>query len=188
MFFLLFRWGSSGVLFPAQSEPICRGGVAFEVAPQAAQNTNCLSLVTGHQADAFLAQAIAHPQVQELRQRLALQGLTPNFAAAKVYSGPQCALVSVPLGTEAALYYVQTAQGTSVAAVTSRGRHKLHLHSDGSTRSLLPLSRDQVHGISRQISLSLSHRCYLAAILTVMVVWIVMRAQIYLCLFLEHRV
>jgi hypothetical protein len=114
--------------------------------------TNCLSLVTGRQADSLLTEVLSNPQVQKLRQRLASQGLAPNFAAAKVYSGPQCALVSIPIGPDAALYYVRTAQGTSVTAVTSQGRRRIYMRLDGSIRSVLSLNKDQVRDIWQQIS------------------------------------
>ncbi len=130
-----------------------RGGVGFEIAPQAAlRNTNyCLSLVTGRQASTILTQAIADPQLQQLQQYLQVRGFNPNFNAAKVYSGPQCASVSVPIGPQANLYYVRTHQGTSVTAVTSQERRRIHLQPDGTSAEVLLLTRDQVRGILAQV-------------------------------------
>jgi hypothetical protein len=128
--------------------------VDFKVTPQAAQNFDyhCLSFVTGRQADAILSQAVTDPQFQQLQQRLEAQGFNPNFNAAKVYSGPQCALALVPIGPQANLYYMRTPLGASVTAVTSQGRRRIELQPEGTIREVLLLTRDQVRGILAQVS------------------------------------
>ncbi len=128
--------------------------------PQATQSANglCLARVSQNSAEALIVQALADPQVQQLQQQLESQGLRPNLNAAKVFSGAQNVVISIPFNPQGEILYFRTPQGSNATAVTSQGRRRDYRQASGATSSLLSLNPDQIRGVLQQAADFLKQR------------------------------
>lgn len=99
----------------------------------------------------LIQQALTDPQVQQLLQVPEFQTSSIDLKGAVVRSGPQDVFVSLPLGPQATLHYLQTPRESSAKVVLPQGRRSLHVLPDGSRGTFLNLNKEQTLDVMRQI-------------------------------------